>query len=159
MTVIAWDGHVLAADRQFSYGDSRMEAGKITMHICLDERKYLIATCGSAAESVRLAKALVHCLDTGDCDKYISEKFEGGSVVMVKIDSDRSECTVFEERITGFKVKAPMARGCGTPYALTAMHLGKSAVQAVLVTNKLCDGCGFGVDAYDCVTGKYVGGE
>jgi hypothetical protein len=39
------------------------------------------------------------------------------------------------------------ARGCGRDYALAAMYLGKSAIEAVQVASALDVNCGMGVDS------------
>jgi ATP-dependent protease HslVU (ClpYQ) peptidase subunit len=41
------------------------------------------------------------------------------------------------------------AIGSGRDYALAAMHLGRTAVEAVQVAIDLCDGCGCGIDTLE----------
>ncbi|OBR52335.1 hypothetical protein A6456_10570 [Paraburkholderia tropica] len=49
-----------------------------------------------------------------------------------------------------FQMEDPFhAIGSGRDFAMAAMWLGKTAVQAVHVASQFCSGCGMGIDALE----------
>lgn len=141
MTVIAWDGQTLAADK-------------------------MATSCGHASTTTKIRRASNGSLlaASGDADKAreLFAWYEGGadpSAFPSNRDANNDPyCSVMvitpEKKI--FKIeRGPyliefedkvMAMGCGRDYALATMHLGFDAVKAVEVASALDISCGKGID-------------
>lgn len=137
MTVIAWDGEVLAADRQTTHtsGIRRLlcKAWK-TEHKTMGP--ILFATCGSAMEG-----------------EMVREWLRGGPKPENLVDMNaiviNRKGHVFElgERLVFLRLhNRKHALGSGAKVALAVMEMKGSAIKAVEVANKLIEGCGGGVD-------------
>lgn len=137
MTVIAWDGKTLAADRMVVSGGAKWIATKI--HKIGDD---LFGTSGCMAIGV----ARLEWVRQGmQADKYpIAGADEWGQ--MLRITSDRrillynlnGTPMIFEDRF--------LAIGSGSDFASAAMHLGATAIEAVRVACDLSSECGSGID-------------
>ncbi|NBV16779.1 hypothetical protein [Janthinobacterium sp.] len=141
MTIIAWDGQTLAADKQgTNYGCAyavtkihRVPGG-------------LVAFSGSGSHAAELLK----WFEAGrPADAYPVGTEENGAGSMF-IASDRKififahngpHPELIEERF--------FARGAVRDYALAAMHLGKSAREAVEVACFFDTSCGKGIDVLE----------
>ncbi len=142
MSVIAWDGKVLAADRQYICGDTISTAKKI-FKLSNGE---VLAFCGD--------------LDTG---MTMKRWYESGHKIEdwpVDIQNDKDKwCRIiianplkifyFERTPDPVEILDDfMAFGCGREVALGAMAMGATAVQAVQVASRFVIGVGNGVEAF-----------
>lgn len=144
MTVIAWDGVTLAADKR-ALDNSVV---RTTTKIRRATNGALVGTTGSCARG----RELFAWYDAGGVPKDFppSEREHDKCASMVVIETkERGGPTinfydggpypvVFEDRI--------YAMGSGRDYAQTMMHLGHTARRAVEVACELDPGCGNGVD-------------
>lgn len=145
MTVIAWDGAILAADRRLVVGGIVAETTKIRR-----AGKFLVGGAGPGTD-------VAYLLEWGDHDfdpDQHPEKLYG-----IKISEDAALLAVTDSiggpRVLLYEaggrlpvvVKSPFfALGSGEKFALAAMHLGHNAEYAVSVANALCHWCGNGCD-------------
>lgn len=139
MSVIAWDGHTLAADKQASFGTLIRTTTKIFR--CSNA---LLAYAGEAAfgEEVKAwwergadpDKFPVSCRDKDD--------WAGLMVFRRAAPIARYERTPYP---VWFEDKQ-FAIGSGRDFAIAAMYLGKTAREAVEVAIALDSGCGVGID-------------
>jgi len=141
MTVIAWDGKVLAADKQGTNFGCAYAVTKIHR-----VPGGLVAFSGSGSHAAALLKWFEAGRQVG---AYPLGTEENGAGSMF-ITSDRKifiyayngpHPEVIEEKF--------FARGAGRDYALAAMHLGKSAREAVEVACFFDTSCGKGIDALE----------
>ena len=141
MTVIAWDGKTLAADKRAVQGSLI----RTTTKIFRSQRvKALLAYAGEAAGG----NEMVFWFESGAVARDFPEKqrdpdkWAGLLVVYRDGTLHRYEHTphpvVFED--------ATHALGSGRELALMAMHLGKTAKEAVELACLFDSGCGNGVD-------------
>jgi hypothetical protein len=139
MSVIAWDGVTLAADKRASLGTLIRTTTKI-----FRSGDALVAYAGEAAfgEEVRAwfnRGANPEDFPAGNRDK---DDWAGLLVIRKGQPIARYERTpyplLFEDK--------QFAIGCGRDFAIAAMHLGKTAKEAVEVAIALDSGCGNGVD-------------
>lgn len=116
MTTIAWDGKTLAADTRNTSGG--MPWVGIKAYRLSDGR--LFAGSGSTEDS----EAAMHWLENGD-NKPTVKDF---SAILI----ENGECFRLEDKLVKIPVHAPFhACGSGRDYAMAAMHMGKSAREAV----------------------------
>jgi ATP-dependent protease HslVU (ClpYQ) peptidase subunit len=143
MTVIAWDGKTLAADKQCTLAG---HAGKATKIFKTPEG--LVAFVGGAFHSGELLKWFMDSRPKGLYPKFTDDD-EDGSAHAVFISREKiihvyghySESPQIEE-------SKFYAKGCGRDYALAAMHLGFDAITAVQVACDLDIYCGMGIDSF-----------
>ncbi len=140
MTVIAWDGKTLAADRQCTDGNIVSECTKI-----FKVDGAAIAFCGRDS-------AIIELLDwyTSGCNPEEWPKFQKPDNFTTMIVALDGKCFEYEERHTSRPIEGNfMAWGSGRNFAVAAMDLGKSASEAVAVASKHCCYSGMGIDAFD----------
>lgn len=138
MTVIAWDGSTLAADRQVSCGDLRAEGRKL----------YRVGDVGIAfAGDASRAEALLAWWKAGaDPEKWPPFQRNDAQWVLMVI-ADANGCRYYENEPFPVAAYGRRAFGQGREVAAGAMAAGADARRAVEIANAICSGCGFGVDA------------
>lgn len=145
MTVIAWDGHTLAADKRMNSGP-----GAPTTTI----RKIRRLTNGSLvgwAGGISFCHAIVEWIEAGADPTAIEETwFEheelAGQVLMIAPDKS----VHLYEHAFPIELEGKFhAIGSGAPFAITAMHLGQDARKAVEITCLFDSGCGNGIDTLE----------
>jgi hypothetical protein len=139
MTVIAWDGKILAADRMACSGSRKFEMTKI-----LRVRSCLIGSAGDADISAELEAWFISGGDptTFPAAQRDDDKFTG--LLVIQPDG----VWKYERTPYPFKYESKfVAIGSGSEYALAAMHLGKNAIEAVQLAIQLDPGCGMGFDS------------
>lgn len=141
MTIIAWDGKTLAADRR------QVQQG-LACTVCkifrFQHPRCLVGVAGAADG----AAALLHWFQNGaDPDQWpaIQQQSESRGVLMVI--KEGGDILEFERGPIPVRF-APqqMALGSGRDYAMAAMHLGHGAIEAVNVACFFDVYCGNGVD-------------
>lgn len=140
MTVLAWDGRYLAADRQATFGGTAVPATKIFRH-----KDVLIGCAGDAQECL----AFLEWYKSENMPKP-TLKAEFSCYVI----SDK-KLYKYESMLYPFLMDTPFwAAGCGADYALGAMASGKTAQEAVEIACRFDIGCGLGVDVLDSEEGQ-----
>ena len=140
MTVIAWDGKTLAGDKRAVYGTYK---GGVVTKIHRWEGG-LCAIAGDMEQGVQLVSWLK---EGAEPDEFPDLGEREGDFLVIHNDGriayyQRSaEPLFFEDPIH--------ALGSGKDYALAAMHLGKSAKEAVEFACELDAYCGNGVDTLE----------
>src|SRR3954469_12718510 len=127
MTVIAWDGKTLAADRRSVVSGTIRGTTKISRH---PERRELIAITGSLSDGLEVRNWYLSgavpesfpatCRQAENFSRLIVIREDGvfgyeGAPIPIKFDDQR------------------VAYGSGADFAMAAMHLGRDAVEAVQV--------------------------
>lgn len=139
MTVIAWDGHTLAADKQCGTDYPR----RVTKIRRLANGE-LIGVCGWMDRGLILMDWYENGADPAALPEF--QKDENRSCELVIVKPDRS-VWVLREYHMPFRVEDKThASGSGRDFAAAAMHLGKTSPEAVAVGNALCGSCGLGID-------------
>ena len=140
MTVVVWDGKVLAGDRKSVLGGTPMRTRKVFRVIAPNKRVALIGYSGSNA----FVRAHLAWLNGGDRPTFTHEKFDW-AVMLVDDERKiwfRSWTADYWDRFLCRR----WAIGAGCDYALGAMDQGADAVEAVRAASRLDIGCGLGVD-------------
>jgi ATP-dependent protease HslVU (ClpYQ) peptidase subunit len=140
MTVIAWDGRTLAADKQTTFGSVKAKTTKITRSKC----GALMGAAGPTAACVEMMDWYEGGANPDSFPQHQRDvKISAALLVITKgkqiIHYDASPYPI------GIEDKK-FAIGDGEKFALAAMHCGKDAVQAVAVASFFSVYCGNGVD-------------
>lgn len=139
MTCIAWDGKTLAADKRACFGGTINTVTKI--------RRIGQVLVGGSGETSFIG-AMFDWIEKGrlPADFPASQRDEKDWQPVLVIEADGS-VSLYER--TPFPVRYEQkfaAIGSGREYARAAMHLGKTAQEAVEVAIALDSGCGNGID-------------
>lgn len=138
MTVVAWDGTTLAADRRGTASGLAFGIQKIWR---LDENR-LVGVSGHYARAVEIVEWLRTGGAAADFPKVDGEQWVG--VLVVHRDGRIEK---YEDRGTPWVIQEPYhAIGSGRDYAMATMYLGHEAEEAVRVASALCVDCGNGID-------------
>ena len=147
MTVIAWDGKQLAADRRISFGNLSGSRIKIFK---LSDNKYndiLVGACGSSSDS----QDFLHWISAGqkieDWPTHLKEKDNTFSAMVIEKDK---RISLYEASPYPSILEQPFwAIGSGRDFAIAAMHCGKSAYEAVEIAVIYDVYCGNGIDCLE----------
>lgn len=138
MSVIAWDGNCLAADRMASVGNLKRATTKIfKVNGCL------IGATGDSSFGNQMIEWFRNGEIVADFPTSQRDKDDWSGLLVIRPDKT---IQVFER--TPYPVKYDekiIAAGSGRDYAMAAMYLGKSAVEAVDVASLFDNCCGLGV--------------
>lgn len=140
MSVVVWDGKIIAADCQAVYGDTVSTIRKIF----LLENGEVVGVTGAldaAATVIRWYK------QGADPEKWPEiQKTDNWARIIVA--SKNRIC--FAEKTPDFVdvVDSFAAWGCGREAALGALEMGADAIKAVEVASKWINGCGRGCDSF-----------
>lgn len=147
MTVIAWDGRTLAADKQMTSGMTKLATKKLHRH-----GDFLLAFCGDASAGL---ETLQWFIDGAVASAYPpGNRVDGQGASLIAIGHD-GKVLKYEKSPYPFEVEGKFcAFGCGDESAMVAMHCGKTAAEAVAITSIYNTGCGCGVDTLDFTTTK-----
>jgi hypothetical protein len=139
MSVIAWDGHTLAADKRASMGTLIRTTTKIFR--CRDA---LLAYAGEACFGEEMRAWYMRGANPADFPASNRDKDDWAGLMVIRKDMPimRYERTPYPMQLEDKQ----FAIGCGRDFALAAMYLGKTAEEAVAVAIALDSGCGNGVD-------------
>ena len=151
MTVITWDGKVLAADRQCLRGDTIMTARKLWPL----ENGGVMAVCGKLAHGMALKK----WVENGMHKKEFPKIKEGEEWASLIIAMPGEPVVYFENTPDPIEICDPFAAwGVGREAALGAMAMECGAIGAVEIASRFVSGCGNGCD-FGCVTGGKKNGD
>lgn len=141
MTVIAWDGQTLAADRMMEMNGGKFPVTKIRRL----QDGTLLGTSGDIPRAMQIAEWIERGCVVGGLAAPQGEMY--ARVLHIKSDG---VATLYANNDQPIIVEQPfMAIGSGQDYANTAMYLGNSARQAVAIASELCATCGMGIDTLE----------
>jgi hypothetical protein len=141
MTVVAWDGKTLAADRQLTCGTRR----QTTLKVFKLPGAALIGCSGSGP----LIALFMAWFNNGALlDQWPSQlkDDDGGFAAVVIKPNDPVVYTYFNTPVPSQCRDRYYVIGSGSDFAYAAMLMGKTAAEAVAFTNEIDVYCGGGVD-------------
>lgn len=140
MTVIAWDGKTLAADKRTNFGGLHATTTKV--HRLPDGR--LVGCAGNTAQ----ISEMVHWLGAGaDSEKMPAIQRDAKECVSALVIEPGGRVLQYENTPHPIVIENPAwAIGSGRDFAMAAMWLGQDARHAVIVACQLDCTCGNGVD-------------
>ncbi|MFY9479156.1 MAG: hypothetical protein WAQ08_16040 [Aquabacterium sp.] len=138
MTVVAWDGHTLAADKLAVYGESRHRVTKIHR-----VRGHLVGFSGDLDRMQNVLTWFESGAVAADFPKVAVEEICGTLLVI----TPTGEVLTYERSPRPIRLEQTrVAIGSGREFAMGAMYQGADAIQAVRVAMALCISCGEGYD-------------
>ena len=141
MSVIAWDGKTLAADRQATRGGTMTTSVKIFK---VDDR--LFGLIGPHASSVRLYNWILSGMNPISFPKDLETDSD---IPIVYVLTRVGHAAKFEDSPYPIIIKDEFwADGSGGDLALGAMAMGATAEEAIRVASKYNIYCGCGVDRF-----------
>lgn len=125
MSVVAWDGSMIAADGRGVYGDDRLV--KSTKIWSFDDGE-VIAGVGCHAELLRLRDILRSPLRTRDAWPSFQKRGDFNTIIV----ANQFGAVLYQEHDIPVRIEDTFfAIGTGSPYAIGAMAMGANAVEAV----------------------------
>ncbi len=140
MTVIAWDGKTLAADKRAVNGTLPRTTTKIFRAAGM-----LVGASGDHA----VALQLLRWHRDGADPKEFPKAAEGDSVSLLVIHPGNRVWLYTSGPVAAEFHDRHFAIGSGRDFAIAAMHLGKTAVEAVEIACLFDNYCGNGVDTLE----------
>jgi len=140
MTVIAWDGRTLAADKRSDYGGCIQVVTKIHR-----AGGCLVGGSGELSFVLGMVEWVRNGRDPSQFPASQRDKDDWQPTLVIEPSGralmyERTPHPIRWEREFG-------AIGSGKQYALAAMRCGKTAAEAVAIASEFCPGCGNGIDA------------
>lgn len=140
MTILAWDGKTLAADKMASCNGYGFSVTKIV--------RTLYGLAGATGDGP-VARAMLAWAKEGFEPKRFPTEAEGDTAEMLVIRND-GRIEVYSKNAHPMQIEAQfIALGCGANFALAAMYLGHTARRAVEVACALDIHCGNGIDTLE----------
>jgi hypothetical protein len=150
MSVVAWDGQIIACDRQGTNSNLRHKVSKSIR--CFDERTLLFWT-GTHEQGLMLAQWYVDGAKPDKWPEFQKDKEDWTRLIV----AGKEQIETYEHLpIAQIIMDDIMAWGCGRDYALGAMAAGADAVKAVEIASLYDPACGLGVEAYIRHNGKWT---
>lgn len=141
MTVVAWDGKTLAADKLGDAGGLQRTTTKIL--------RFDGGLFGSAGYASKASEIFAWISSGADPAKVPAFQLTDDYQMVLVVRTDRRVFT-YARSAYPFEMEDRFhAIGSGRNFAMTAMHLGMSAANAVRVTCELCTECGVGIDTME----------
>lgn len=142
MTVIAWDGKTLAADRQTTRNNVSFDSQKLFV---IDDN-CAVATYGYRDEGLSLVEWFKCGEKKEDWPEFQKGDNWAGLVVIRDGKVYEYQQTPNPQPVWANKI----AWGAGADVAMGAMAMGADAVKAVEIASQICPSCGFGIDSFTC---------
>lgn len=145
MSVIAWDGRTIAADKQATIAGMRTTVTKLRRIKRLNHPPEVIGWTGDMDSGEMMAKWYE---SGGDPDKFPEcQKTDAWSRLIV---ADKHGVRFYERQPVATRVEDKFAAwGSGRDFAMAALYLSNSARMAVGVATQFSTECGMGVDEFD----------
>lgn len=146
MTVIAWDGKTLAADKQVTLFSAKITTTKVRRIKREGRIPEVLAWTGDQDSG----QAMAEWYEAGADPAAFPECQRDSEAWTRLIVADRYGAKYYDRAPFATKVEDAFAAwGTGSDFAIMAMHLGKTAREAVELTCLFAVGCGNGMDAFD----------
>ncbi|MES2346268.1 MAG: hypothetical protein V4641_01735 [Pseudomonadota bacterium] len=142
MTVIAWDGKTLAADKRCSYGGMICTVTKI-----FRAGDLLVGGSGDFPHVLAMVEWVKRGRNADDFPVAQRDKDDWQSVLVIEPDG---KPLIYER--TPYPVRYEqdcMVLGSGREYARAALYMGATAAEAVSVASALDVSCGNGIDTLE----------
>lgn len=143
MTCVAWDGKTLAADKRATCSGMASTTTKIRRSA---RDGALLGWTGNQDAGELLAEWYEAGADKTKWPEFQKDKEDWCRLIVVNGDG----AWYYETKPVAVRVEDPfMAWGSGRDFALAALHLGKTAREAVEVACIFDTGCGNGIDTLE----------
>lgn len=147
MSIVAYRNGVIASDNQATYGSTKYPVKKLQVIQLSFGLRAVVGITGDMAHRAPLLKWYRSGGDPKDFPEF--QKTDNWTRLIIATPS--GFLTVIEREPQPLKFNNPpyMAYGMGRDFAMGAMFMGGTAVEAVHAANQHSEGCGFGVTSFD----------
>ena len=146
MSVVAWDGKTIAADRRAVCAGAHFTTTKIRRIHRPDRIPEVLAWTGDQDSGEMMAQWYESGANPAAFPECQKDKDAWARLIV----ADANGCKFYERQPVAVRVEDKFcAWGSGRDFALAALHLGFGAVTAVQVAIEISTDCGNGVDSYD----------
>lgn len=143
MSVVAWDGKTLAADRQGTSGGNKTTVSKIAA-VQGDKILYAVAFVGLHTNGLRMMEWFA---EGAEEEEFPAIENDGESLTSLIVASKKG-LVVYEQCPTPILFRDKLqAWGSGASVALGALAMGADAKKAVEIACKYNIYCGLGIDS------------
>lgn len=150
MTVIAWDGKTMAADKLASIGNIQSKTTKIWKL----ETGEVLAGAGNLTRVLELKEWYESGADIRDWPQQSDEHHET-QFAEVLVATPNGKLYSLENAPVPIEIEDSFfSIGSGSKVAMGAMLMGADAVTAVMKACEICIDCGIGVDAFPVLAPK-----
>ena len=139
MSIIVWDGKILAADRSITSGDVKVEFRKLWE---IDDGA--IAGCGDMVSVETMRKWWMSGGDINEWPECQNDAAKWATLVVVKHNDG---IFYYEDKPISLPVYGFMAWGSGADIAIGALAAGANSIEAVMITCNHSPYCGLGCDS------------
>lgn len=145
MTIIAFDGYTIAADKLADNNGLQRTVTKLFKVECPLAGNAIVGFSGNFSVGLELVDwvrngeqkdSWPECQKTDDWSNLVVFRKDGFYTYEKWCQKQKFEDKAY-------------ATGSGRDYAMGVMEFGGSAIDAVRVTSKLCTGCGNGIDSFN----------
>ncbi len=147
MSIIAYDGKIIAADRQATLNETRVTCHKLVQ---LADGA-VVGWTGSQDQGLVLLQWYKDGADKTTFPKFMSDK---GNHTRLIIAKDGVVSTYETEAIPLTFLDSFGAYGSGRDIAIGALAMGATAVQAVEIASQFDINCGMGIDWFSMIPAK-----
>lgn len=151
MSVIAFDGKRLSADRQATYNGTKLTIDKIFQ----PEPHIILGFVGEHAQGTKMIEWFMSGADPTTFPEPKSDEGAASLIVLTKHKEGETHpagdpvCLFYASSSVALQVIEPvMAWGSGGQFAHGAMLAGATASKAVEIASTVAEGCGNGVTTY-----------
>lgn len=142
MTCIAWDGKTLAADKRTSFGGASVTTTKI--------HRVNGSLVGCAGITAQIAEMIVWLRGGAEPKDFPAPQRDSKECVSMLVIRPDGQVVQYENTPYPIVIESRIwSIGSGRDFALAAMHLGKSAKDAVQLACDLDMNCGNGIDTLE----------
>lgn len=147
MTVIAFDGRTVAADKQITCGHLKSTATKLFKHIVDGQLQAVLAIEGDLPQGMRM---VAWYKDGANPHLFPATHREGCSAATMTVFRPDMRPLVYEDSPVPFVIEDRFhGGGVGKYAALGAMLAGADARRAVEIACQLTNECGMGIDTVE----------
>ena len=144
MSVIAWDGKIIAADRQAQMGGLCYPVSKLKR-----VKEFILGWTGSTAHGLAIVTWYLDGRHKKRWPEFQKTEDWARLIVFELLDPNCITVVSFEQTPEPQPVMStPFAWGCGAEFAMGAMEMGADAIKAVQVASKYNPYCGMGVQFF-----------
>lgn len=157
MSILAWDGKIIAADKRAVNGDLYITTTKLFK--VLDFGMVIGGYAGFVGDAGQGMALLKWLADGAEPIEYPAFQATENWTRLIHIDDIYSPIIVKEYQQTAYPLiheERYLAWGSGRDYALAAMYLGKSAIEAVKFCSNFDPNCGNGVTHFEPLSKEII---
>jgi hypothetical protein len=144
MTVVVWDGNVLATDRQAEDGTLKWESSKAWVVSSEMYGACVVSGVGYLQDIVLSREWIRRGANPDDWPLWSKGQRNNAQVVVMT----RDKLFLYDGTPYPIEREAPCAFGHGREVAYGAMYMGANAEMAVQAANKYAQHCGLGVEVF-----------